>query len=565
MQLAVHQDDADILLKERNELNEAVLDKYRVAGQIAQTGLKYIISLINDSYHLGKTEKPYPCQELCVMGDSMLVKLLSKVYTNGIREKGISNPVSIELNEIVGNFSPEIDDASKFTFGPGDIVTISLGVQIDGYTANVSHTIVIYPSGVTIENELKPPGPLLGSKADSICATHIATEAVVALLGTALSPEKLPSQLDLDGSKVVTGKQIRNVVNSIAESFNCVVVPGSKVRRVRRFLAGQAEGIVAERDFKGVVWSEADQEEMLLKKYSKKEDQQLVLHDKTKDSDFTNNSSAIPTDEFVVATGEVYNIDIKICSTGDFKELGLVTLEEIDEFTGVNNKVNEFKTRSTIYVRDYAVNYQLKLKTSRSLLGKIDKDFSVYPFKLSHTVPSFPASTPEEIESLKKDVLSNKLGLSELANRHLINSKPIQVTKFIPFETILMSSNPTGKHGIDSNKPSLPGMEIPLPNLGISALKLKALLKNSSAIANSRELVTVVLNSYNNADEVIRLTGGASSSAPSWVHSDYLLAGPYKDSVTQLLQLAKDKRFGIKVRECQPMKLSEATESMQLD
>ena len=154
-------------------------------------------------------------------------------------------------------------NASKFTFNAGDIVTITLGVHIDGYAANVSHTVVIYPTGVTIDNELKPPGPLLGSKADSICAAHIATETVVALLGMALTPEKLPTQLDPNNTKLVTGKQIRNIVNSIAESFNCTVVPGSKVRRIRRFLAGQAEGVVAEKDFKGVVGSESDQEEFL--------------------------------------------------------------------------------------------------------------------------------------------------------------------------------------------------------------------------------------------------------------------------------------------------------------
>lgn len=564
MQLAVHQDDADILLKERNQLNESVLDKYRVAGQIAQTGLKYVISLINDSYHLGKTDKPYTCQELCVMGDSMLTRLLAKVYNTGVREKGISNPVSIELNEIVGNFAPEIDDASQFTFNAGDIVSITLGVHIDGYAANVSHTVVIYPPGVLVDNELKPSGPLLGSKADSICAAHIATETVVALLGMALTPEKLPAQLDPNNTKLVTGTQIRSIVNAIAESFNCTVVPGSKVRRVRRFLAGQAEGVVAEKDFKGVVWGEADQEEMLLNKYKKSDGQQLVLHNK-QGSDYTNNSSAIPTDEFVVAADEVYNIDIKMSSTSDFKELGLVTLEEIDEFTGVNNKQNEFKTKSTIYIRDYAVNYQLKLKNSRSLLGKIDKQFTVFPFKLSHTSPAYPVTNAQDITVLKKELVSNKLGLSELANRHLINAKPIQVSKFVPFETILKSSNPTGKHGIDTNKPALPGMEIPLPNLGISSLKLKSLLKNSSSIANARELTTVVLNSFNNSNEVIRLTGGKAST-PSWVHSNYLLNSQCKDAVEHLIQLTKDKRFGIKVKECQPMKIaSNSSESMQVD
>lgn len=71
-----------------------------------------------------------------------------------------------------------------------------------------------------------------------------------------------------NSNNTITGTQIRQLVDAIADSFNCIVVPGSKIRRVRRFLAGQAEGIVAERDFKGVVWDESHQEARLLKQSS---------------------------------------------------------------------------------------------------------------------------------------------------------------------------------------------------------------------------------------------------------------------------------------------------------
>lgn len=569
MQLAVHQDDADILLKERNQLDQAILDKYRTAGQITQTGLKYIISLINDSYHLGKVSQPYTCQELCVLGDSYLLKLLSKVYNNGVREKGISTPVSFELNDITSGFSPELDDDAKFIFKAGDIVTISFGVHIDGYTANVSHTVVIYPPGVQGDNGIGPEGPLLGAKADAICASHIATETIVALLGLALAPEKLPEQLKYGNQ--ISGKQIRALVDSVAESFNCVVIPGSKVRRIRRFLAGQAEGIVAETDFKGVVWDESSQESNLLNKSNEITKKELVLHDSSLPKPASKNS-AIPSDEFVVVPGEVYQIDIKMASLSDFNEVGIVTLEEVDQFTGKNNK-SEFNTKSTIHIRDFAINHQLKLKTSRRLLGQVDKEFSVYPFKLSYTSSNFPIDANEDlgnqVEAITKDLKSNRLGLAELANRHLINSRPIQTAKFIPLEKILNAANPTGKHGIDANKPVLPGMELPLPNLGISSLKLKSLLKFGKPIAVARELTAVVINNID--QDVIRLTGGSKTSAPSWVHSNFKLSGEYLDSINQLVQLTQDKRFGIQIRECQPFKnvnsatTAKTSETMQLD
>lgn len=562
MQLAVNQEDTEILLTERNQLSEQVLEKYRTAGQITQTTLKYVAQLINDSYHLGKTERPYTIQELCVLGDSMAYKLLGNVYTNTekVREKGMAHPVSIDVNEYVNNVSPELDaNTEQYTFHQGDVVTITAGAQIDGYTALLSHTVVIYPPGVEIDNELKPAGPLMGAKADAIAATYIATEAVVALLGLALTPEKIASVPGLENTTVISGSLIRSIADSIAESFGCVVIPGSKVRRVRRFLAGQAEGIVAERDFKGVVWDESSQEASLLRKSTGTD---LVLHD-NKQAAFTNNVSSIPTDDFIVLPGEVYNIDLKLCSTTDFEEKGLITLEDVDDMS----------LKPTVFIRDVAITHHLKLKSARRLLGIVDRQFSVYPFKLTHTCDSFPVNfeagnVAEQLEQIRKEIKQHKLGLSELANRYLARPKPIQLVKHVPFQKILTTSNPTGRHGVDAAKLTLPGKEIPLPALGISAIKLKSLLKfGSLAPAVARESTTVILNNLNS--EVIRLTGGNQALRPSWVHSKYQIAGAYVQSVQALSALVQDSRFGIKVKEVQPFKLNSEVlnleETMQLD
>lgn len=550
-QLAVHQDDADILLKEKNILNESVLDKYRQAGQITQTGLNYVTKLINDSYN-GENQQKLTVPELCLLSDSFLTTLLSRVYNTNVREKGISTPTSLEVNELINGFSPEIDDSKNdsLIFKSGDVVTISLGVHIDGYTSNISHTIVIYPT--------PKEGPLLGGNADALVATHIATETLVALLGLALTPEKIPASLKLSGNQI-TGTQIRQIVESIASSFNCVVVPGSKVRRIRRFLAGQSEGIVAERDFKGVVWDESHQEQALLNKSATKD---LVLSSSTNTFGPTNSSNAIPTDEFIILPGEVYQIDLKLVSLQDFNEVGIITLEEIDQFTGKNNKA-EFNSKSTIFIRDYAINHQLKLKTSRKLLGQVDKRFTVFPFKLSHICPEFPIENLENLDTFKKDLKTWKLGLSELTNRHLVKSKPIQVTKFISLENLLNSITTTGKHGIDASKPVLPGMEIPLPQLNITSLKLSSLLKFGKSIPNVRQQTTVVLNNINN--EIIRLTGGPKSAIPNFVHSQYKLKGEYLEGIEQLNLLIKDKRFGIKLKETNSYKLNSTTNEMQLD
>lgn len=556
--LAVHPDDADILLNERNNLDEQIIDKYRAAGRIAQTTLKYLIQLINDSYHLKKTARPYSSEELCLLGDSMIATLLGTEYTDPdqVREKGISCPVSIEINEYVSNVSPELGHENQTFFQEGDIVTISLGAQIDGYTSLVSHTMVIYPPGVLIGNELKPAGPLLGSKADALVACNIATNALIALLGLSVHPEKIAWIPELQNTgPAITGSIIRQLVDEIAESFGCTVVPGSKVRRIRRFLSGQAEGVVAERDFKGVVWDESNQEENLLKK---SQGTDLIVHDRNTTAS-TNVSSAIPTDEFIVEAGEVYNIDLKFCGVSEFQEKGLITLQDSNDI------------EPTIYVRDVAMTHQLGLNSSRSLLKFVDDHCLVYPFKLSHAAESFPidyqsGDIQAQLATIRKEVLRHRLGLKELTNRHLTVAKPVQFVKHVPFSRIIDAPNPTGRRGIDSSKLALPGKEVPLPALGVSALKLKSLLKlGTPASSVARESTTVLLDKDNR--EIIRLTGGQSTARPSWVHSQYKISAKCSDLITALSNLTSDKDFNL--REVQPSELNRSDlhleETMQID
>ncbi|KAG7811128.1 hypothetical protein KL921_002756 [Ogataea angusta] len=549
MELAVSDNDKSILLEKKNVLNPSVLDKYRLAGQITQTCLAYLTELINDSYHLGKHE-PYSIAELCLLGDSHMKVALDSAYKHQVREKGIAQPVTIDVNDVVVGYSPEVDDETNFKFKAGDIVTINLGCHIDGYTSNLSHTLVIYPPGVSV-------GPLLGSSADAICASYIASETVIALLALSLTPEKIPQSL-ADGSGLIRGSTIRQIVDSIAESFNCVVVPTSKVRRIRRFLAGQAEGIVAERDFKGVVWSEADQELKLLKKSPKYNgSQELAKYDKTRSARVTA-SSAVPTDDFVVSPGEVYTVDIKMAPLQETEGPGLITLQAVDNVTGSNNSNDAFKPRPSVFVRDVAISHQLKLKTSRKLLSTVDNKLSVYPFKLAHLTSGFPfdlsGDIDQQLRSIQQDIKPARLGLVELVNRHLVVAKPILRARFVPLQVILNASTSTGVNGYDAENPVLPGLELPLPRLGVTSLKLKSLLKASKEIPVAREQSTVVLNGDNN--ELIRLSGGLSTSKPSWVHSKFQLSGNVAQSVNDLVQLTQDQRFGLKIKECQPMKSS---------
>lgn len=592
MDLAVSHEDSEILLKDRNVLQDNVLDKYRTAGQICQTALKYVAGLINDSYHYGTMGRAVSVAELCLLGDAFVLSRLEQCYRNKVNERGIAVPTTIDVDQVASGWCPEIDDVNNLVnwnknasealqssvtgvLRAGDLVKISVGVHIDGYTAQLSHTMVVYPVDEAVASaERKPAGPLLGGKADAVAATHIAMETVVALLACALTPEKLPASMAPEGAKNVDGSLIRRVVDTIAQSYNCCVVPGSRVRRIRRFLAGQNEGIVAERDYKGVVWTESHQEAQLLAQISQESVEELTVAKRTT-TQATTSSSAIPKDEFVVQEGEVYLIDLKMCPLVDCDKKGLVTLELVDSYTGKSHKSDKLVARSGAFVRDFAQSHILKLKTSRQLLTKIDKQ-GVYPFKLSHLSPHLPLSgaDEEELNGLKQDLKSFRLGMSEISNNYLCVDSPIQIAKWVPWDHILNSTNSNGNLSYDANSLALPGHELPLPKLGVSALRLKSLSNStneSKALPVARECTTVVLCgadvSTSDRPELLRLTGGSKTCQPSWIHSSHELNGenPLVQGIFQLSSLTKDKRFGLQLKETQPMKfLKEGTDSMEL-
>lgn len=574
MDLAVSREDSEVLLKDRNVLGPQVVDKYRAAGQVCQTALQYVAGLIDDSYHKGQAERLPTISELCLLGDAFVMRRLEQWYANKVNERGIAQPMTIDVDQIASGWSPEIDDQENIKawnknadgsfassiegiLRPGDLVKISLGVHIDGYTCQLSHTLVIYPPEAN--------GPLLGGKADAVAAGHIAMESVVALLACALTPEKLPASL---GSKEVTGSTIRTVVDTIARGYNCCVLPGSRVRRVRRFLAGQNEGIVAEREYKGVAWTESHQEAQLLALVDHK--QELTVARRTTQA----HTSAVPSDDFVVMPGEVYLIDLKMCSLKECSKKGLVTLEPVDSFTGKSHRGDRVVARAGAYVRDFAQSHHLKLKTSRHLLSSIDKQ-GVYPFKLAHLSSQMPVNglDDEELNALKQDLKSYRLGMSEISNNYLCVDVPTQVCKWVPWDHIFKSTNSNGNLSYDATATlTLPGHELPLPKLGISALKLKSLLNSTNetkALPVARECSTVVLCdtdvSTGDRPELLRLTGGSKTCHPSWIHSEYELdnTNSIVQGIFQLSALTKDHRFGLLLKETQPMKFAR-DESMQM-
>jgi metalloprotease ARX1 len=127
------------------------------------------------------------------------------------QERGIAEPTSINVNNCVRWYSP-LTEEEGYVLQEGDIVTVSIGVHVDGYAVLSSQTIHIQSS----------PAPVTGPVADAACALHYATKAVVNALSAG------------------TVKDIEEVVKEACGTFGTSVVEGSCLRRIRRFLAGQS-------------------------------------------------------------------------------------------------------------------------------------------------------------------------------------------------------------------------------------------------------------------------------------------------------------------------------------
>jgi metalloprotease ARX1 len=125
-------------------------------------------------------------------------------------ERGISEPTSINVNNCIRWYAP-LSDEEGYVLGEGHVVTISLGVHIDGYSVLSSQTIRI----------LSTPEPAVGPVADAVCALHFATKGIINTLSNG------------------TPTQIQDVLKDALSSYKVNVVEGSNLRRIRRFLVGQ--------------------------------------------------------------------------------------------------------------------------------------------------------------------------------------------------------------------------------------------------------------------------------------------------------------------------------------
>jgi len=194
---------ADPYDSEEEELtieNDAVLTKYKTAGEISNMVLRAVIlevipgaSVIN----------------VCSFGDKLILDETAKHYKKDkTLKKGVAFPTCICINEVVCHFSPLRSDPIVL-INAGDLVKIELGVHIDGYAAVVAHTLVV---GATVDS------PVTGTTADAILAAHNCAEAALRLIKA--------------GN---TNVQVTDAIQKITDSYKCTPLEGMLSYQIKRY------------------------------------------------------------------------------------------------------------------------------------------------------------------------------------------------------------------------------------------------------------------------------------------------------------------------------------------
>ena len=182
------------------------------AGRIADEVLQYTMDQCKPSANI---------YNICQSSDALIKEKLAKIYTKKKFIKGVAFPTSIAVNEVCGNYSPlgeESGDPHEYkVLSEGDVVKISLGVEINGFAALAGHTIIVS------EKKEKITGP----KADAILAAYNSIQAALRLM-----------------TKENTNNKITDSIAKICSDYKVNPIEGVLSHRMKRDIIDGLETII---------------------------------------------------------------------------------------------------------------------------------------------------------------------------------------------------------------------------------------------------------------------------------------------------------------------------------
>lgn len=180
--------------------NSDVVMKYKKAAAWANETLQLVI---NASVAGAKVA------DLCKLGDDAITEKVATLF-RGV-EKGIAFPTCVSVNSCVANNCPvPSEETSLQVLAVNDVVHIDLGVHIDGYCAQVAHTLQ-----VTANGELQE-----GTKETNVI------QAAYAALNVAVRKIRPGT----------TAYEVTEIIEKVAEEFNVTPVEGVLSHLMKRYI-----------------------------------------------------------------------------------------------------------------------------------------------------------------------------------------------------------------------------------------------------------------------------------------------------------------------------------------
>ena len=143
--------------------SDDAVNKFRAACEVVNQTLKLLLKVAAE----GKKTT-----EVADIGEQLIMKQVAAQFgKNKGMEKGPAFPVSVAVNEVVGNVSPLKSEAEEGrVLKKGDLVKIALGAHFDGYVAVGAHSFVVGASAAA---------PVDGPAADVMLASYYAAQAAL--------------------------------------------------------------------------------------------------------------------------------------------------------------------------------------------------------------------------------------------------------------------------------------------------------------------------------------------------------------------------------------------------
>lgn len=206
-----------------------VVEKYKAAGAIVEQAF----DVVRKAAYAGMLVRT-----ICQLGDALISKQCANVFSKARTEagekleRGVAFPTCVCRNNCASHFCPiETDPEASVVLQEGDIVTVQLGVHIDGYATIAAQTIAVRPA------KDAPPPSISGRSADAVVAAYTAADAALRVMRPGKSNEDVTNVI----AKVAADFGVTPLEGVLSHQMKRYIVDGSKVIMNKQTIESRAD------------------------------------------------------------------------------------------------------------------------------------------------------------------------------------------------------------------------------------------------------------------------------------------------------------------------------------